>query len=119
LARPRRRDPSWGARLLAPAAFLLAATLAVLLIRSGLDADSEPAGTVPTATSPQRTTPTETQPTTTRRRSPQRRTYTIQEGDTLDQVALDFDTTVGRLLELNPQIDPTSLQVGQRIVVPR
>jgi LysM repeat protein len=42
----------------------------------------------------------------------------IQEGDTLDQVALDHDTTVERLLELNPRVDPTSLQVGQRIVVP-
>jgi LysM repeat protein len=88
----------------------------VLLIRAGLDAESDPGRTVPTATRPARTA---TEPTTTARRpQPPRRTYTIQEGDTLDQVALDHDTTVERLLELNPRIDPTSLQVGQRLVVP-
>jgi LysM repeat protein len=102
--------------LLAPAAFLAAATVGVLLIRAGLDAESDPGRTVPTATRPARTA---TEPTTTARRpQPPRRTYTIQEGDTLDQVALDHDTTVERLLELNPRIDPTSLQVGQRLVVP-
>ena len=103
--------------MLAPAAFLAAATLAVLLVRAGLDAESEPAATVPTVTV-ERPTRTETQPTTTRSRQPQRRTYTIEEGDTLDQVALDHDTTVERLRELNPQVDANSLQVGQKIVVP-
>jgi LysM repeat protein len=117
--RPRERhETHWGARLLAPAAFLAAATVAVLLIRAGLDPSSERATTQgPAAT---RTARTVTQPAT--RRSPPpapvRRMYTIQEGDTLDQVALDHGTTVARLLQLNPQIDPTSLQVGQRIVVP-
>jgi LysM repeat protein len=113
-----RSEPRWGARLLAPAAFLLAATVAILLIRAGLDNDSSPGATRPAATTtrPARTT---TQPTTTRRQpAPNRRTYTIQEGDTLDQVAFDHNTTVERLLQLNPTIDPTSLQVGQRIVVP-
>jgi LysM repeat protein len=107
----------WGARLLAPAAFLAAATVAVLLIRAGLDSNSEQT-TLPTTTPPARTA---TRPgTTTRARppAPVRRTYEIQEGDTLDQVALEHDTTVERLLELNPRIDPTSLQVGQKIVVP-
>jgi LysM repeat protein len=104
--------------LLAPAAFLAAATIAVLLIRAGLDSNGEPTATQPAATRPARTA---TQPATTRPRpsASVRRTYTIQEGDTLDRVALDHDTTVERLLELNPRIDPTSLQVGQRIVVPR
>ncbi len=111
-----RRDSHWGARLLAPAAFLVAATVAVLLIRAGLDSNAEPTATVPAVT----TRPARTTPTTTRARppAPARRTYAIQEGDTLDQVALDHDTTVERLLELNPSIDPTSMQVGQRIVVP-
>lgn len=89
----------------------------MLLIRAGLDSRGEPTATQPTVTRPVRT---ETRPATTRPRppAPVRRTYTIEEGDTLDQVALDHDTTVERLLELNPSIDPTSLQVGQRIVVP-
>lgn len=112
-----RGGAHWGARLLAPAAFLAAATVAVLLIRAGLDSNSEPVAPSPGATQPARTGTTGT---TTRARppAPVRRTYAIQEGDTLDEVALEHDTTVERLLELNPRIDPTSLQVGQRIVVP-
>jgi LysM repeat protein len=112
-----RPETHWGTRLLAPAAFLLAATVAILLIRAGLDNDNDPATTRPAATTtlPARTT---TRPTTRRQPAPTRRTYTIQEGDTLDQVAFDHNTTVERLLQLNPTIDPTSLQVGQRIVVP-
>jgi LysM repeat protein len=115
----RGRDGAhWGARLLAPAAFLAAATVAVLLIRAGLDSNANPASTLPAVTT--RPAGTGTGPTTTRARppAPARRTYVIQEGDTLDQVALDHDTTVERLLELNPRVDPTSLQVGQRIIVP-
>ena len=117
-----REGAHWGARLLAPAAFLAAATVAVLLIRAGLDSNADSVATNPAATRPARTTtkPTTTKPTTTRARppAPARRTYEIQAGDTLDQVALDHGTTVERLLQLNPLIDPTSLQVGQRIVVP-
>ena len=112
----RRRSGQWGPRLLAPAAFLAAATVAVLLIRAGMGAESGPSTTVPTVTAPART---DTEPTTTARTpQPPRRTYTIEAGDTLDQVALEHDTTVERLLELNPRIDPTSLQVGQTLVVP-
>jgi LysM repeat protein len=112
-----RRGALWGARLLAPAAFLAAATVAVLLIRAGLDSNSEPAANQPTAT---RRASTTTAGTTTRPPppAPARRTYAIQAGDTLDEVALEHNTTVERLLQLNPRIDPTSLQVGQRIVVP-
>ena len=114
----RRPEPHWGARLLAPAAFLLAATVAILLIRAGL-ADDEPLPTQPAATTtrPARTSP---QPATTRKQPPppNRRTYTIQEGDTLDQVAFDHNTTLAQLLRLNPTIDPTNLQVGQKIIVP-
>lgn len=103
-------------RLAAPAAFLLAATIAVLLVRAGLRADDdeqpEPA-TVARATRAQPTTTDAARP-----RRPPPRTYTVQEGDTLDQIALDFDTTVERLLELNPDIEPTELRPGQRLRVP-
>jgi LysM repeat protein len=92
--------------------------VAVLLIRAGLDSNAQPATTSTVATRPARTT---TRPTTTapaRPPAPATKTYEIEEGDTLDQVAFDHDTTVERLLELNPRIDPTALQVGQKIVVP-
>jgi LysM repeat protein len=111
--RRERPETHWGARLLAPAAFLAAATVAIVLIRSGLDRNDAPVRSQRPAA-----TRTATGPTTTRARPPAQDAYTIREGDTLDQIALAHDTTVERLLELNPRLDPTSLQVGQRIVVP-
>jgi LysM repeat protein len=115
-ARRGRRETHWAPRLLAPAAFLAAATIAVLLIRSGLDPNDESASTRRAATRPAQT---RTQPTTTRRRPRVTRTYTIQEGDTFETVAADQGTTVQRLQALNPDVDPNSLQVGQKIVIPR
>jgi LysM repeat protein len=114
--RPRsRRETHWGARLLAPAAFLAAATVAILLIRAGLDSNGE-------STTTQRAQPTRsvrTAPeTTTRPRRGASRTYTIREGDTFETIASDLGTTVERLQALNPDVDPNSLQVGQKIVVP-
>jgi LysM repeat protein len=47
------------------------------------------------------------------------RTYTIQEGDTFETIAADQRTTVERLQALNPEVDPNSLQVGQKILIPR
>jgi LysM repeat protein len=101
-------------RLAAPAAFLLAVTIAVLLVRAGLRADDDEQPATLARTTTQRTT----SPTPGPPRPPQPRTYTVQEGDTLDQIALDFDTTVERLLELNPDIEPTALRPGQRLRVP-
>ena len=43
--------------------------------------------------------------------------YEIQAGDTLDAVAVRYDTTVEQLLVLNPDIDPVALEIGQRIRV--
>jgi LysM repeat protein len=92
----------------APTAFLAAVTIAVLLVRSGLQTTSSP-GTIPLATTRSSTTPT----TTTVVRRP--RFYRVRFGETLSDVAIRFDTTVEDLLALNPGIEPTSLRVGQRI----
>lgn len=92
--------------------------MAVLLVRSGLEAGegAERTTTARETTTVRTTSPPPTTATTPRRRAT--RQYVIQAGDTLDLVALRYDTTVERLLELNPQVDPNSLQVGQRIRVP-
>lgn len=111
-----RREINWGPRLLAPAAFLAAATVAVVLIRAGLDPTDEPSATRPAAT---RSVGGTTKRTTTRPRPRATRTYTIQDGDTFETIAADQGTTVERLQTLNPDVDPNSLQVGQRIVIPR
>jgi LysM repeat protein len=43
--------------------------------------------------------------------------YVVQSGDTLGGIAAKTGTTVARLLQLNPGINPTALRVGQRIRV--
>lgn len=46
------------------------------------------------------------------------RTYTIQAGDTFWKIANDHGTTVDRLLALNPDFDPLTLQIGDQILLP-
>ena len=105
---PRRAEV---ARILAPAAFLLAVTVAILLVRAGLRGGG--AATTTQAPQPQ---PIATRTTTRPKPKPAaRRFYTIQSGDTLETVAAKFGTTTQKLLTLNPTIDPHALSVGQKI----
>lgn len=117
----RRRELT---RFGAPAAFLLAVTIAVLLIKSGLDNGSQeqtvaaPTTTTQTTTEAKTTTKlvlTGTVPPTTAPANAQY--YVIQSGDTLGAIASKYNTTVDQLLTLNPEIDPSALQPGQRIRV--
>jgi LysM repeat protein len=117
----RRRELT---RFGAPAAFLLAVTIAVLLIKSGLDNGSQqqtlpaPTTTAQTTTEAKTTTKlvlTGTLPTTTAPANAQY--YVIQSGDTLGTIASRHNTTVDQLLALNPGVDPSALQPGQRIRV--
>jgi LysM repeat protein len=116
--RTRRELTRYGA----PAAFLAAATIAVLLIKAGLSGGSETSpptvGFLPTSTTTTQATTTKlvlTQPTTT---TPTEGQYhVIQEGDTLGDIALQYDTTVEELMRLNPDVDPTALRPGDRIRV--
>jgi LysM repeat protein len=105
------------ARFAAPAAFLVAATIAVLLVRSALsDEPATPPGS-PTATATtQLPTTTRTAPGTNTAAA-ERRFYVIESGDTLETIAAAHDTTVEQLLVLNPDIDPVALSIGQRIRV--
>jgi Tfp pilus assembly protein FimV len=43
--------------------------------------------------------------------------YIVESGDTLGSIAGQFETSVDRLLELNPAVDPRALRVGQRVRV--
>lgn len=45
-------------------------------------------------------------------------TYVVQEGDTLESIARQCDTSVAALLAANPQISPARLFSGQRLEVP-
>ena len=94
------------ARVAAPLAFLAAVTVAVLLVRAGLDEAS---------TRVESTTPAATAPTTTKPAA--RRFYRIRAGDTLAAIAPRFGLTEAELVVLNPGIEPTALRIGQRIRV--
>jgi LysM repeat protein len=96
-------------RYAAPVAFLAAVTIAVLLVRSGLETKSA------TTTATVATTASTRTGTTAARHRP--RFYHLKAGETLSDVALRFDTTVDTLLVLNPHVSPNALRVGQRIRV--
>ena len=104
------------ARYAAPVAFLAAATVAILLVRSGLDnGDATPPAATTSATTTAATTEPGTTGTTTNAAGAE--FYVIQAGDTLAVIADEHDTTVEQLLILNPDVDPVALTVGQRIRV--
>ena len=97
------------ARYGAPLLFLAAVTVAVLLVRSGLDEGSSP------AEKPAATVTATTVTTPNPRGRP--RYYRIRTGDTLAQIAPRFDLTEAELVDLNPGIEPTALRIGQKIRV--
>jgi Tfp pilus assembly protein FimV len=113
----RRREV---ARLGAPVLALAVATGAVLLARAALDRGGRDDGTP--AAAPPRAAKATLRPSAKR---PSRQppapapvaTYVVRSGDTLAAIAARRRTTVDRLLELNPGIDPAALVVGRPIRV--
>jgi LysM repeat protein len=103
------RARTWAARLVAPLAFFAAAVVLILLVQSGLGADDSDPGT--SVTPPAAETTSGTTVATERKR------YRVRRGDTLESIAARFGTTVERLIELNPNIDPLALSPGQKIRV--
>jgi LysM repeat protein len=97
----------------APVAFLLGVTIAVLLIRSGLESHGGRTASTPVRNgqgSPVAATTT---------RSNQKGTHYVRvgRGDTFGSIAARAGTTVAALERLNPGVTSTSLQVGQRLRV--
>lgn len=95
------RGPGRWARYLAPAAFLLAVTIAVLLVRSAIRNDS---GGTTTSAKPGVTVV-------------HKRYYRVKAGDTFGRIARRYGLTVVKLQRLNPRVSPTSLFIGERIRV--
>lgn len=44
--------------------------------------------------------------------------YTVRSGDTLSHIAVEFDTDLATLLDLNPGLRAETIQPGQEVVVP-
>jgi len=101
-----RRQPDWR-RYAAPAAFLLALTVAVALVRSGLEHGSAKPSTTTTtriAPSPQVTT------------TPNKREYwTVRAGDTFGVIAAKTGVPITRIQRLNPKATSTSLFIGEKV----
>jgi LysM repeat protein len=104
-------------RWLAPLA-LVAAVVAVLFVIQSSTGESDSGDDTPDAPQERREasdTTTGTTARTTTNAAPERRTYTVRPGDTLALIAERTGVTVETLLELNPDIDPNSLTVGEKI----
>lgn len=110
------------ARWAAPVAFLVAVTIAALLVRAGLRQGSS--GPTPA------TTTTQTRPHHTHKHPGKKKKtttttttvagasyYTVQSGDTFSSIAASLGTTSAQLEQLNPGVDPSALHVGQKIRV--
>jgi LysM repeat protein len=120
--RTRRELTRYGA----PAAFLAAVTIAVLLVKAGLsggDGSTTTVGASPT-TRPTTSSPTTTRlvlttptATTTTATAQEGEYHVVESGDTLGSIAEKYDTTVEELVRLNPGVDPNALRVGDRIRV--
>lgn len=104
------------AHVAAPFLFLAAVTIAVLLIRAGLESgtsSSQATTTVPTQTAPARTT-------TTTHQSPKpgsRQFYTVQTGDSFSSISVKTGVAIADLERLNPGVSSNALHVGQKLRV--
>lgn len=96
---------------------MLAVTIAVLLIRSGLNGGSPPSGTQ----SGPVTHPSTTTKAQTTKGGPKTggaaQYYKVQSGDTFGSISAKTGVDVAQLERLNPGVRSNALQVGQRIRV--
>jgi peptidoglycan lytic transglycosylase D len=116
VSRQASRRKTTAAHYVAPAAFLIAVTIAVFLIRAGLNS-GHPATTGQgpvTQTSTASTTPrgTTRRVTTTLAGG---RFYTVQTGDTFGSISAKTGVPISQLERLNPGVSSNALQVGQRL----
>lgn len=107
------RTDDWR-RYVAPAAFLLAVTIAVILIRSGMNS-GKPATTTPVAS-----VPSGRHVVTTTSKKPSKRPqtqhfWTVQAGDTFAVISSKTGVPVATIARLNPKTSSTSLFIGEKI----
>jgi hypothetical protein len=95
-------------RYAAPAAFLLAVTIAVVLVRSGLEHGSSKAGTTTTT----RRIPPSPQVSTT---AAKKEYWTVRAGDTFGVISSKTGVSIARIERLNPKMTSTSLFIGEKV----
>jgi LysM repeat protein len=115
---PARKGSAGAARYAAPAAFLLAVTVAALLIRAGIRGGG-PATTSERGPLTHASTAQTPPPGTTRRGTTTvaGAFYTVGSGDTFGSISAKTGVPVSQLEALNPGVSSNSLQVGQKLRV--
>ena len=101
--------PWWFVRYGFPVVALAAVTAILVFARPTLHAGK--------AVQPAAATPDVKPAKKPRTKSARASAYSVRSGDTLAVIAERFGTSVDRLMELNPGIDPQALRVGQPIRV--
>jgi LysM repeat protein len=103
-------------RYTAPAAFLLVATVAVLLVRSGLQSGRSHK-TPPPARVTTTVARTTTRATTTTKKPPTqaKRYWTVRAGDTFAVISAQTGVPMSTIQQLNPTVKSTSLFIGERL----
>jgi LysM repeat protein len=105
MANRRRRS---AARMLAPLALALAAVAVLVVIQASTGSSDD------SSDDNAKTTATQQEPTqTTKQRV--RPSYTVKLNDTLERISEKTGVSVAQLEELNPELDPQNLIVGQKI----
>ena len=101
-------------RYAGPVAFLLAVTVAVLLIRNGIErGGNSPAVTQQTTLMTTQAAPTTT--ATTSKAKPKRRYWTVKAGDTFQVISAKTGVPVATIEQLNPTVKSTSLFIGEKL----
>jgi LysM repeat protein len=104
-------------RYAAPAAFLLAVTVAVVLVRAGLHSGGHTADTTTTPpVTTQQASETATVTSTSKTHKPAARKYwTVQAGDTFGVISSKTGVPVATIEQLNPTVHSTSLYIGEKV----
>lgn len=109
-------------RYVAPAAFLLAVTVAVVLVRSGLESghSTQPAGVTAPGLGEGTGTGTITfEPSTSTARTttapPKKAYWTVKAGDTFAVISAQSGVSIATIEQLNPTVKSTSLYIGEKI----
>ena len=102
-----REQQEWR-RYAAPAAFLLAVSVAVVLVRSGLEHGSS---SPRTTTTTHRIPPSPQISTTANKRE----YWRVRAGDTFGVISARTGVSVARIQRLNPKVTSTSLFIGEKV----
>lgn len=104
-------------RYAAPAGFLLVVTVAVVLIRAGVESGgtARATRTFPEPPTTPRVVTTTARTTTSRTHAAAKRYWTVQAGDTFGVISSRSGVPVATIEQLNPGVSSTSLVIGQKV----